>query len=93
MVAVIRYYNVRFYLALRDERERRWFSFLEERISAGERMVMKDIYGWCDSHGIRYRTRFCYRPDFPVMANLWNFYSYLRGRIDMGRMGRGTADV
>lgn len=93
MVAVIRYYNVRFYLALRDERERRWFSFLEERISAGERMVMKDIYGWCVSHGIRYRTRFCYRPDFPVTANLWNFYSYLRGRIDMGRMGRGTADV
>ena len=93
MVAVIRYYNVRFYLALRDERERRWFSFLEERISAGERMVMKDIYGWCASHGIRCRTRFCYRLDFPVRANLWNFYSYLRGRIDMGRMGRGTADV
>lgn len=93
MVAVIRYYNVRFYLLLRDERERRWFSFLEERISAGERMVMKDIYGWCAGHGIRYRTRFCYRPDFPVTANLWNFYSYLRGRIDMGRTGRGTADV
>ena len=54
---------------------------------------MKDIYGWCASYGIRYRTRFCYRVDFPVMANLWNFYSYVRGRIDMGRMGRGIADV
>lgn len=30
MVAVIRYYNVRFYLTLRDERERMWFSFLED---------------------------------------------------------------
>lgn len=46
MVAAIRYYNVWFYLTLRDERERRWFSFLEERIREGERMVMKDIYGW-----------------------------------------------
>ena len=93
MVAAIRYYNVWFYLTLRDARERRWFSCLEERIREGERMVMKDIYGWCAGHGIRYRTRFCYRPDFPVTANLWNFYSYLRGKIDMGRMGRGTADV
>lgn len=93
MVAVIRYYNVRFYLLLRDERERRWFSFLEERISAGERMVMKDIYGWCASHGIRYRTRFCYRPDFPVMANLWNFCSYLRGKIDMERAGRKVVNI
>ena len=36
MVEVIQYYNVRFYLLLKDERERRWFSFLEERIMAGE---------------------------------------------------------
>lgn len=93
MVAAIRYYNVWFYLTLRDERERRWFTFLERRINAGERMAMKDIYGWCAGHGIRYRTRFCYRSDFPVTANLWNLYSYLRGRIDMGRTGRGTADV
>lgn len=93
MVEVIQYYNVRFYLLLRDEKERRWFSFLEERIRSGERMVMKDIYGWCVSHGVQYRTRFCYRPDFPVTANLWNFYSYLRGRIDMRRAGREAADV
>lgn len=93
MVVVIRYYNVKFYLLLRNERERRWFSFLEKRLQAGERMVMKDIYGWCVSHGISYRTRFCYRPDFPVMANLWNFYSYLRGRIDMERAGEEASDV
>ena len=93
MVEVIQYYNVRFYLLLQDERERRWFSFLEGRIMAGERMVMKDIYGWCVSHGIRYRTRFCYRPDFPVMANLWNLYSYLRGKVDMAGAGREAADV
>lgn len=93
MVAVIRYYNVMFYLLLRDERERGWFSFLERRIQAGERMVMKDIYGWCASYGISYRTRFCYRPDFPARANFWNFYCYLRGRIDMRRTGREAADV
>ena len=90
MVAVIRYYNVMFYLTLRNEKERRWFSFLEGRIQAGERIVMKDIYRWCIYHGISYRTRFFYRPDFPVRANLWNLYSYLRGRIDMG-CARGEA--
>ncbi|MCM1284508.1 MAG: hypothetical protein NC242_12900 [Roseburia sp.] len=93
MVKVIGYYNVRFYLYLRDERERHCFSCLEARVSAGERMLMKDIYGWCAGHGIRCRARFFYRPDFPVMANIWNFYSYLRGRIDMARIGRGSADV
>lgn len=93
MVAVIRYYNVMFYLTLWNEKEHRWFSFLEGRIQAGERMVMKDIYGWCVSHGISYRTRFCYRPDFPLRANLWNFYSYLRVRIDMERTGREVSDV
>ena len=36
MVEVIQYYNVRFYLLLKDERERRWFSFLEERIMTGK---------------------------------------------------------
>lgn len=93
MVAAIRYYNVWFYLTLRDERERRWFSFLERRIDSGERMAMKDVYGWCASHGIRCQTRFCYRLDFPVTANLWNFYSYLRGKSDMRRAGREAADV
>ena len=93
MVAAIRYYNVWFYLLLRDERERGWFSFLEERIEAGERMTMRDIYGWCMAHGVQYRTRFCYRPDFPALANLWNFYSYLRGKAEMRRAGREAADV
>ena len=31
MVEVIQYYNVRFYLLLKDERERRWFSFMYSR--------------------------------------------------------------
>lgn len=93
MEAVIRYYNVYFYLYFRDGWERQRFSYLAERISSGERMAMKDIYGWCVAHGISYRTRFRYRPDFPVRANLWNFYSYIRGRADMRRAGREAAHV
>lgn len=93
MEAVICYYNVKFHLFLRDEWERHCFSYLEGRVCSGERMRMEDIYGWCVSHGIRYRASFCYRPDFPVRANIWNFYSYLRGRIDMARAGRRDADV
>ncbi len=93
MVRAIGYYNVVFFLFLRDEKDCYSFSCLEDRIVAGEQMRMKDIYGWCASHGIRCRTRFCYRPDFPVRANIWNFYSYLRGKIDMARTGREAADV
>ena len=59
-------------------------SYLTDRIDAGEQVGMKDIYQWCQGHGIKYNTQFVYRKDFPIKANIWNFYSYIRGRIKNG---------
>ena len=60
-------------------------SYLTDRIDAGEQMVMKDIYQWCQGHGIKYNSKFVYRKDFSLKANIWNFYSYMRSKIEMSR--------
>ena len=82
-VVLIRYYNVLFYLFFKagiDDFKRQC---LVDRIDAGESMRMKQIRDWCCYHQIPFKTRFIYRKDFPVKANLWNLYSYCRFHLDM----------
>lgn len=47
---------------------------------------MKDIYRWCEEYEVPFWTKFIYRKDFSVKANLWNLYSYFRFVYEM----RGT---
>ena len=81
-IVAIRYYNVWFYLHLQSESDAVKFSYLSKRIDAGENFRMTDIHRWCTVQKIKYRTRFVYRKDFPVTANFWNFYSYIRSKIE-----------
>lgn len=84
-VVLIRYYNVLFYLFFKagvDDFKRQC---LVDRIDAGESMRMKQIQYWCSHHQIPFKTRFMYRKDFPVKANLWNLYSYCRFKIERRR--------
>ena len=81
-IVAIRYYNVWFYLLLQSELDVVKFSYLSKRIEAGDSFRMRDIYKWCAMQKIKYRTKFVYRKDFPVTANFWNFYSYLRSKIE-----------
>lgn len=79
----VRYYNVLFYLFFKvgvDDFKRQC---LVNGIDAGEVVRMKQIQEWCYYHQISFKTRFIYRKDFPVNANLWNLYSYCRFRIEM----------
>ena len=82
-VVLIRYYNVLFYLLLKTGIDDFNRQCLVNRIDAGEFMTMKQIMVWCSNHRIPFKTRFIYRRDFPVKANLWNFYSYCRFRIEL----------
>ncbi len=82
----IRYYNVWFYLHLKNELDEMKIIYLTNRIETGEQLFMRDIYKWCVSQGISYKTKFVYRKDFPLKANLWNFYSYIRGRIEQNKL-------
>ena len=84
-IVVIRYYNVRYYLHLNSEQNMVKISYLTDRIDAGEQVVMKDIYLWCLRHGIKYYSKFVYRKDFPLKANIWNFYSYQKARRQWNR--------
>lgn len=81
-IVAIRYFNVWFYLHLQSELDVVKFSYLSKRIEAGDSFRMRDIYKWCAMQKIKYRTKFVYRKDFPVTANLWNFYSYVRSKIE-----------
>lgn len=81
-VVLIRYYNVLFYLFFRvgiDDFKRQC---LVNRIDAGEDMRMRQIQEWCHYHQISFKTRFIYRKDFELRANLWNLYSYFRFKIE-----------
>lgn len=81
-VIKLEYYNVSFFLYIKSELDMVKVSYLVERINAGERFFMRNIYEWCAAQNIKYSTKFFYRKDFPITANLWNFYSYIRGMID-----------
>ena len=63
-IVVIRYYNVWFYLHVNSEQDMVKISYLTDRIDAGEQVVMKDIYQWCQRHGIKYNSKFVYRKRF-----------------------------
>lgn len=82
-IVVIRYYNVWFYLHVNSEQDMVKISYLTDRIDAGKQMVMKDIYQWCQGHGIKYNTKYVYRKDFSIWANLWNLYSYMRMKLEV----------
>lgn len=82
-VVLIRYYNVLFYLFFKTGIDDFKRQCLVDRIDAGESMRMKQIQDWCNHHQIPFKTKFIYRKDFPVKANLWNLYSYGRFKIDL----------
>ena len=82
-VVAIRYYNVWFYLYIQKESDNVKVNYLLRRIDSGEQFLMKDIYRWCLMQKIDYRTKFVYRKDFSIFANIWSFYSYVRGKIDL----------
>lgn len=79
---LIYYFNVRFYFALRDDSDKDKFSYLTRRVEEGEQLCMRDIYTWCYRQGIEVRPQFQYLKRLPLTANIWNFYSYLRGRYE-----------
>lgn len=87
----IRYYNVNFYLKIKTERELFMFQALADRIEKGDAILMKDIADWCWRHEIEFTSKFFYRKDFELTANLWNFYSYIRFRIEQKKIDKWGA--
>lgn len=82
-VILVGYYNVLFYLMFRGGSDEYKKNILINRINSGEKMVMKDLYGWCRKQQVPIRMRFVFRKDFSIAANLWNLYSYFRFRYEI----------
>lgn len=78
----IRYFNVIFYLLAATEMDVYKINLLGEQIENGRSIKMRDIHVWCLSQNIHYKTIFRYRKDFPIRANIWNYYSYCRFMIE-----------
>ena len=77
-IVLIRYYNVYFYLSFQTGKDEIYRDCLVKRIDAGESVNMKELADWCDCHQITFYTKFIYRKDYPLKANVWNLYSYYR---------------
>lgn len=86
----IRYYNVMFALQIKTEMDQIAFEYFAERITEGDVFKMKMIAFWCESHRITYSHRFRYRKEYPLRANMWNYYSYCRFRIEEYLRRRNT---
>ena len=50
--AVVEYYNVKFYIIFKRDEDISKFWYLSNRIEAGEKLYMRDIYRWCVVHKI-----------------------------------------
>ena len=55
---------------------------LEQWVNGINNIYMKDIHNWCRIHFVKYHTVFVYRKEYPVKANIWNGYSYIRWRME-----------
>lgn len=68
-IVAVGYFNVHFFLVLKDELDEMKFQYFAEKISNGEKLRMKDIDGWCRAQGIEYKSKFKYRKDMPLLTN------------------------
>lgn len=82
-VVLVGYYNVLFYLIFRVGLDEYKKNILIDRINSGDKIMMKDIYGWCQKQQVPMKCRFIYRRDFSIKANIWNLYSYCRFRCEI----------
>lgn len=80
-VYMIQYYNVCFYLFIKTEVEAFSVETLGRYIEGGLRIGLKGISEWCAYQRIECITRFKYRRDYPIKANIWNLYSYCRFKL------------
>ena len=74
-VIEVRYYNVSIYVMMDEEKDAFLVPYLKKLLKR-EKISLSLILEWCENHGLKTRTRFFYRKDFPVKANILNFLTY-----------------
>ena len=83
-IYMIRYYNIEFYLYVKAENEALKVETLGKHIEGGLRIGLRGISEWCTHQRIKCFTKFKYRKDYPIKANIWNLYSYCRFKLQRG---------
>ena len=75
ILSLIHIYNVLFIMELVSGQD---IWSLEQWENGINNIYMKDLHNWCKIHFVKYHTVFVYRKEYPVKANIWNWYSYIR---------------
>lgn len=76
------YFNVEFDMLAETENDIYKIDYLTGRVDRGELINMWEMASWCRKQDIKFRTHFSYRIEFPITANLWNFYIYCRFKLE-----------
>ena len=71
----VRYYNVSIYVIMDEEKDTFLVPYLKKLLK-GEKVSLSLILNWCENHGLKTKTKFHYRKDFPIKANAVNFLTY-----------------
>jgi hypothetical protein len=70
--------NTIFHLFVRDDIELSKVEVFMHNIRTVKRLGLRDIYGWCNRHGIEYYTRFNYNREISLWQNFESFVQYYR---------------
>ncbi len=76
------YHNVLIVLLAQNDKDKYHIQILEANYKAGRSMSLLGISDWCTVHQIQFETSYYWRKDYPMLANLWNLYTYTRWRFE-----------
>ena len=81
--------NTIFQLYVSDENELTKIEIFMNNLRTVRKVGLKDIYTWCNRHGISYDVRFNYHKDISLWKNLTSYWNYFSQKRKF-RLGYGT---
>ncbi|MBE5906699.1 MAG: hypothetical protein E7277_07940 [Lachnospiraceae bacterium] len=81
-VIEVRYYNVSVFVTMEEEKDAFLVPYLKKMLKR-EHITLNLILEWCKNHGLKTNTKFSYRKDFPLKANVLNYLTYRHVLSDM----------
>lgn len=83
----VHYYNVVIYVEIKTGEDEYLIEYLKRLVTGDGRVTLKMILNWCRRHHLNAHTKFRYRSDFPILANLINLIKYCRVLWELERDG------
>ncbi|MCR4955491.1 MAG: hypothetical protein K6A30_02245 [Lachnospiraceae bacterium] len=75
-IVEVKYYNVSVFISINPEKDEYLMPYLRRIVRDSESVTLKTILNWCKNHGLEAETKFNWRKDFPMTANVFNYFTY-----------------